>query len=613
MNRQSVIRISARWTSDVRISGLSVVVLLLSCTAIAHAAQTQLWCHRTANRDVPENTLDSLEQAALLGCNVVEVDVRRTLDGKLVLNHDGFMERLTDAAGEIETTDYDELRLYDAGSWMGDRFAGMRIPLFEDAVRLARARGIRLVLDMKDKGMGADVLAILRREGMLDRVRFGGEWDDVKSLYPAADSAEINSAWVLPGVTAEQVKTFHEQGKLVIANFGANEHEMDLAGMKSAVAAGVDAINVDLPRLGADAVGRPVEDRLHQLAAEADRGDSAARSKAILELARYRGFPLQELFARWLLDADTHVSRAAALALVLTRPSPAHEVFTPALRSKNSAPRVNAAWALGMLHAPAETVLPLLRDPEPTVVAETLLALSRMPGNVPARLLLPLLSHGEGPVRGAAAISLAIHDPRIASSAVPAQLHRDMAAERVVYDEHQRSGRKQYSQDEIDRIVIDYRCQMEMLRALHLLPSSGPNTELLAQAFASTPSFLELNSLVASYDLWDRIDARPAPAVQALQMTDPQAAGRAEWTLVKAGPSVLPAVRLALDSPDAAVRAGAMRILAWQGDTGSLERLRSLSNTPGPDRDLSAWAVAKIESLHPEPAHVPASEARAKN
>jgi len=121
MNRKSVTRISARWISDVHQSGPWIVVLLLTCTALAHAAQTQLWCHRTANRDVPENTLESLEQAALLGCNVIEVDVRRTLDGKIVLNHDGFMERLTDAAGEIETTNYDELRLYDAGSWMDGR------------------------------------------------------------------------------------------------------------------------------------------------------------------------------------------------------------------------------------------------------------------------------------------------------------------------------------------------------------------------------------------------------------------------------------------------------------------------------------------------------------
>jgi hypothetical protein len=266
-----------------------------------------------------------------------------------------------------------------------------------------------------------------------------------------------------------------------------------------------------------------------------------------------------------------------------------------------------------MLHAPAHTVLPLLHDREAGVVAEALLAVSRMPGNVTVGTLLPLLSHRDGPVRGAAAIALAVHDPSIASWAVPAQLHREMAAERVIYDRQLRSSRKQYSQDEIDGMVSAYRCQMEMLRALHMLPSRAPNSELLAQAFASTPPFLELNGLVASYDLWDRIAADPSPAIQALQMPDTQPADRAEWMLVKAGSAVLPTVRQALDSADATVRARAIRILAWQGDTASLARMRNLSEASGPDRDISGWAVARIESLHPDRAPAAISQTHAKH
>src|SRR5205807_1645007 len=98
----------------------------------------------------------------LLGCDVVEVDVRRTLDGKIVLNHDGVLERLTDGIGEVEQSYFDDLRLRDAGGWMGDRFTGMQIPLFEDALRVAREDRIRLILDLKDKDLGVDILPILR-------------------------------------------------------------------------------------------------------------------------------------------------------------------------------------------------------------------------------------------------------------------------------------------------------------------------------------------------------------------------------------------------------------------------------------------------------------------
>ena len=178
---------------------LIVAVLLCQMAAgIAYAAdlqpgQVQLLCHRTANEDVPENTLESLDEAALLGCNIVEIDLRQTLDGKIVLNHDGVLERLTDGIGDAETSYYDDLRMRDAGSWMNERFEGMRVPLFEDALRLAREDDIRLILDIKDKGIGSDILQLLQREGMLQRVRFGGEWADVKQLYPRANEKDRKS------------------------------------------------------------------------------------------------------------------------------------------------------------------------------------------------------------------------------------------------------------------------------------------------------------------------------------------------------------------------------------------------------------------------------------
>ena len=145
---------------------LSVIIASAAHAADMQPGRVELVCHRTANEDVPENTLESLEQAALLGCDVVEIDLRRTLDGKIVLNHDGVLERLTDGIGDTETSYYDDLRLRDAGIWMGDRFEGMRLPLFEDALRLAREDDIRLILDIKDKGIGAEVLRLVQGEGV---------------------------------------------------------------------------------------------------------------------------------------------------------------------------------------------------------------------------------------------------------------------------------------------------------------------------------------------------------------------------------------------------------------------------------------------------------------
>lgn len=566
----------------------------------AQPPRVDLFCHRTANEDVPENTLESLEQAALLGCDLVEIDLRRTLDGKIVLNHDGFLERLTDGHGEVESTFYDDLHMRDAGSWMSDRFAGLRIVLFEDALSLARNRGIRLRLDMKDKGMGAEVLAILRREQMLDRVEFGGEWDDVKALAPQANQSARNMQWVSPKIKPEEIAALHRAGKRVVVNFSANSYQMDLARMKAAVAAGADAINVDFPRIGADAVGRPVERRLHQLMQQASHGSQNQRIKAILELGRYQDFPLANAFARRLLDQNEAISRAAALALVKMRPAVEPSLFSEALTSPHASVRVNAIWALGALHAPASTVLALLKDHSPQVLSEALVALAHMPGEVPAESLLPFLSHADSTVRGAAAVALAYHQPLVAAREVPKQLRKEAAAEQVVYHRHKANGGGPFNQAEIDALVSDYRCEMLMLRALHISNQPAATTELEAEAFGSDDVFPEPNGSVAALMLWDRVGADPAAVVRELGAESAQVADRAEWILVKAGPAVLPDVRKSLQSRNPSVRERAIRIVAWQGDMMSLPRLYALHAMDGPDAALAAWAISKIQMLHPE-------------
>lgn len=585
---------------------IPVVFFVLAFSAAAGRAaslpnsRVELLCHRTANEEVPENTLESLQEAALLGCDVVEIDLRRTLDGKIVLNHDGVLERLTDGAGDVETSYYDDLRLRDAGGWMGERFEGLRVPLFEDALRIARQRSIRLILDIKDKGIGAEVLKILRREGMLQRVQFGGEWSDVKELYPAATDAGDGVAWVQPGVTAERVKAFHQAGKSVIANFSTNDFEMDIAAMKAAVAAGVDGINVDFPRLGADAVGRPVARKLAALAAKAEAGTSSTRADAILELSRYRGFALQNEFTDWLGDPDDRVSRSAAVALVTARPRTPLSAFSEAIQSKNADARANAAWALGVLGAPASTFLPLLHDKSPQALMESLLALSHASGDVGPQELLPLLSNADSLVRGAAALALARHQPDLAVKAIPEQLQAEMKTARIAYNDYVRRGKPQLTAPEIHTIMGYYRCQMEMMRAISMLKGPEATRALEEQAFRPGEDFSQMNGVVAAFQLWGRIAADPGPAVRALSASDVKVADKAEWMLVNAGPAALAEIRRALDSENQNVRTRAIRIVAWRGDAESLEKLKQMRATDPANAELANWAIEKIESRHPE-------------
>ncbi len=55
---------------------------------VASPAPTNVIAHRGANRRARENTLEAFQAAVALGSDGIELDVRRTVDGALVIHHD---------------------------------------------------------------------------------------------------------------------------------------------------------------------------------------------------------------------------------------------------------------------------------------------------------------------------------------------------------------------------------------------------------------------------------------------------------------------------------------------------------------------------------------------
>ncbi len=115
------------------------------------------YAHRGASGQAPENTLAAFAHAARLGAQAVELDVRRSLDGHLVVLHDRTLTRTTDVARvypdraghPVELFTLAELRRLDAGSWFDHRFAGERIPTLTEAMDLLAAYDLGLLLEVK--------------------------------------------------------------------------------------------------------------------------------------------------------------------------------------------------------------------------------------------------------------------------------------------------------------------------------------------------------------------------------------------------------------------------------------------------------------------------------
>ena len=71
--------------------------------------------HRAAAGHAPENTLPALAQARALDLREVEVDVRMSRDGRLVLFHDGTLDEKTELSGAVSEGPQ-EVRKARAGS-----------------------------------------------------------------------------------------------------------------------------------------------------------------------------------------------------------------------------------------------------------------------------------------------------------------------------------------------------------------------------------------------------------------------------------------------------------------------------------------------------------------
>ena len=71
--------------------------------------------HRGAAGEAPENTLASFKRAIADGVEFVELDVRASSDGNVVVIHDSTVERTTDGHGRVKRLTLRELKALDAG------------------------------------------------------------------------------------------------------------------------------------------------------------------------------------------------------------------------------------------------------------------------------------------------------------------------------------------------------------------------------------------------------------------------------------------------------------------------------------------------------------------
>ena len=141
---------------------LAAVMLLASVVlggGQTPTARKQLVAHRGASAYAPEHTLDAYKLALEQGADYVEQDLAVSKDGVLVCIHDLTLERTTNVEEVFPdrfvedknsgppvrrwlVNDFTlaEIKRLDAGSWFDAKFAGARIPTFQEAVDLVKGK-----------------------------------------------------------------------------------------------------------------------------------------------------------------------------------------------------------------------------------------------------------------------------------------------------------------------------------------------------------------------------------------------------------------------------------------------------------------------------------------
>jgi len=223
--------------------------------------------HRGGSALAPENTLTAFRKAAELGVDYVEMDVRATRDGRLVLMHDRTVDRTTDGSDAVAELDWSEIASLDAGSHFDAECTGERVPSLDQALEACREK-LLIYLDHKDGPVG-DIVAALHRHEMRDRVVvYGGldclrEWKRVAPDIPVmlGPDDEHRSAEGLRLIldqlpvevfdgganewTAELVSAAHDLGALVYAdNLGPLDRD---DWHRRSIRIGVDGIQTDHP------------------------------------------------------------------------------------------------------------------------------------------------------------------------------------------------------------------------------------------------------------------------------------------------------------------------------------------------------------------------------
>jgi len=178
---------------------------------------TYVIAHRGAHIGIPENTLAAYKKAIELGCDFVEIDLRKTKDGRFVSVHNSTLDAYTEGkvTGKVRDYTLGELKKMNIGKRVGAEWENERIPTFEEILLLCKGK-IGIYLDLKEPDVKAQI-RLIKRFGMeRDIVWYipASHMDVIKEVKKNCDECFVMPD---PGPKENIAKVFKEVRPRIIA------------------------------------------------------------------------------------------------------------------------------------------------------------------------------------------------------------------------------------------------------------------------------------------------------------------------------------------------------------------------------------------------------------
>ena len=213
-----------RWTgTEWEIVGSSNYVTVKAVqSAFGKRNKMRLIAHRGFKSNQPENSYESLHEAAARGYWGVECDIQETSDGEYVIMHDSTVDRTTSGTGEVSSKTLAEIKALT----LTDSLYG--VPIFEEWLMITKTYGIVPVIEIKNMTDPNKFVQILRDTGVIyNCIVISFEKTALEQVYNI--DSKISVSYVVNPMTTDTIDEVIEsfgEGNSICPYWGATTKEL---------------------------------------------------------------------------------------------------------------------------------------------------------------------------------------------------------------------------------------------------------------------------------------------------------------------------------------------------------------------------------------------------